>query len=127
MRTFKTKPFARFAKRESIRDAALCDAVRRATQGLVDADLGGGIVKQRIARPGGGRSGGYRAIVVLRRDDRAVFVHGFAKSDRENLRPKELAALRRLADEMLRLDGPALEAMLANGTIHEVDCDDQAV
>ena len=127
MRTFKTRSFARFARREGIGDAALCDAVRRAGRGLVDADLGSGIIKQRIARPGEGRSGGYRTIVVFRREDRAVFVHGFAKNDRENLRRKELTALRSLTDEMLGLDSPALEAMLANGTISEVDCNDQAV
>ena len=124
MRTFKTRSFARFARRESIGDAALCDAVRRAGRGLVDADLGSGIIKQRIARPGEGRSGGYRAIVVFRRGDRAVFVHGFAKSDQENLRRKELTALRILADEMLGLNSPALKAMLAIGTISEVDCND---
>ena len=105
----------------------LCDAVRRACRRQVDADLGSGIIKQRIARPGEGRSGGYRVIVVFRRGDRAVFVHGFAKSDRENLRRKELTALRTLADEMLGLDNSALEAMLLNGTISEVDCNDQAV
>ena len=123
LRTFKTKPFARFAHREGIADEALCDAVERAARGLVDADLGGGVVKLRIARRGQGRSGGFRVIVVFRRGERAVFVHGFAKSDRENLRRHELGALRALADEMLGLDGPGLEAMLANGTISEVSCD----
>ena len=123
MRTFKTKPFARFADREGIEDRALCEAVGRVAKGLVDADLGGGVIKQRIARQGQGRSGGFRAIVVFRRGERALFVHGFAKSDRENLRRNELGALRTLADEVLGLDGPGLEAMLANGTISEVSCD----
>ncbi|MCY4557852.1 MAG: type II toxin-antitoxin system RelE/ParE family toxin [Chloroflexi bacterium] len=123
MRSFKTKPFARFAAREGIDDAALCEAVERAAKGLVDADLGGGVIKQRIARPGQGRSGGFRVLVVFRREDRAFFVHGFAKSDRENVQRKELSALRTLADEMLRLDGPGLEAMLTNATISEVNCD----
>ena len=123
MRTFKTKPFARFAIREGITDEALCDAVERARRGLVDADLGGGVIKQRIARRGQGRSGGFRVIVVFRRGERAFFVHGFAKSDRENLRHKETGALRALADEMLGLAGPGLEAMLSNGTISEVSCD----
>ena len=122
MRTFKTKPFARFANREGITDEALRDAVRRARRGQVDADLGGGVVKQRIARQGQGRSGGFRVLVMFRRGDRAFFVHGFAKSDRENLRRKELMALRTLADEMFGLDEPGLEAMLANGTISEVNC-----
>ena len=91
--------------------------------GLVDADLGGGVIKQRIARPGQGRSGGVRALLVLQRGEGAFFVHGFAKSDRENLRRKELAAVRSLADEMLGLNEASLEAMLANGTISEVNCD----
>ena len=90
---------------------------------MVDADLGGGVIKQRIARRGQGRSGGFRVIVVFRRGKRAFFVHGFAKRDRENLRRKELMALRVLADELLGLDGRSLEAMLANGTISEVSCD----
>ena len=123
LRTFKTKPFERFANREGIPDAVLCDAVRRAGRGTIDADLGGGVIKQRIARRGQGRSGGFRVLVVFRRGERAFFVHGFAKSDRENLRRDELRGLRALADEMLGLDVPGLEAMLANGTISEVSCD----
>ena len=123
MRIFQTKPFARFARREGIGNRALCEAARRAAEGLADADLGGGVIKQRIARPGRGKSGGVRAILLLRRGELAFFVHGFAKSDRENLRRDELRALRALADEMLGLDGPGLEAMLKNGTIGEVDCD----
>ena len=124
MRTFKTKPFARFARREGIGDGALCDAAVRIVNGLVDADLGGGVIKQRIARPGQGRSGGVRALLVLRRAECAFFVHGFAKSDRENLRQTELAAVRALAGEMLGLDEAGVEAMLANGAISEVNCND---
>ena len=120
---FKTKPFARFASRERTADEALCDAVQRAGRGQVDAGLGGGVIKQRIARPGPGRSGGFRALVLFRRSERSFFVYGFAKSDRENLRRGELEALRNLADEMLALGESDLEAMLASGTISEVDCD----
>ena len=124
LRTFKTKPFARFADREGLEDAALHDAVRRAGRGLVDADLGGWVIKQRIARRGEGRSGGFRAIVLFRRGELAFFVYGFAKSDRENLRRDELKAFRMLAGEMLELDEAGLGAALANGTIIEVSSDD---
>ena len=110
-----------------LQDGALCEAVERAAKRLIGADLGGGVIKQRIARRGQGRSSGFCVIVAFRPGERAFFVHGFAKSDRENLRPRELTALRSLADEMLGLDAASLEAMLANGTIGEVDCDDQAV
>ena len=97
MRIFKTKWFARYARRERIFDARLCEAVRRAEDGLIDADLGGGVIKQRIARPGQGRSGGYRLLIAFRPSDRAVFMLGFAKSDRDNITPDELESLKRAA------------------------------
>ena len=127
MRTFKTKAFARFADREGLEDAALCEAVRRAREGLIDADLRGGVIKQRIARKGGGRFGGFRTIVLFRRGALAFFVYGFAKSDRENLRRDELATYRLLAAEYLMLDGAALAAAQALGAIVEVKCDDEAI
>ena len=127
MQTFKTKAFVRFADREGLEDAALCEAVRRAREGLIDADLGGGVIKQRIARKGGGRSGGFRMIVLFRRGALAFFVHGFTKSDRENIRRKELSGLRSLADEYLALDGAGLAEAQATGAIIEVECDDQAI
>lgn len=123
MRVFKTKPFTRFADHEGIDDAMLCDAVRRAEDGLIDADLGGGVIKQRIARKGQGKSGGFRSIVLFRRGNRAFFVYGFAKSGRDNIRKDELRAFRRLADEMLGLDDTALQAAVANGAVTEVICD----
>ena len=85
------------------------------------------MIKQRIARKGGGRSGGFRTIVLFRRGELAFFVYGFAKSDRANLRRDELATFRLLADEYLALDRDALMAAQAVGTILEVKCDDQAV
>ncbi|MDE0348882.1 MAG: type II toxin-antitoxin system RelE/ParE family toxin [Gammaproteobacteria bacterium] len=127
MQTFKTKAFARFAKREGLADAALREAVRRAETGLVDADLGGGVIKQRIAREGGGRSAGFRTIVLFRRRELAFFVYGFAKSDRENLRPDELAAFRLLADRYLGLDEAGLRAAQSVGAIIEVESNGEAV
>ena len=124
LRTFKTKPFARFANREGIPDGALCDAVRRAGRGSTDADLSGGVIKQRIAHKGQGRSGGFRAIVLFRRGERSFFVYGFAKSARDSLRRDELKAFHLLADAMLGMDEAARRAALSNGTIAEVICDD---
>lgn len=120
MRVFKTKPFGRFARSEGISDGALREAVARAEAGRIDADLGGGVIKQRVARPGEGKSGGFRTIVSFRHGERAFFVYGFAKSDRDNIAPDELKAFRRLAAEMLKLDDRALAAATANGTFTEV-------
>jgi len=127
LQTFKTKAFARFANRESVNDASLCEAVGRAQKGLIDADLGGGVIKQRIARKGEGRSRGFRTIVLFRRGALAFFVYGFAKSGRANLRRDELEAFRLLADEYLALDEAGLAAAQAVGAIIEVKCDDETL
>jgi hypothetical protein len=89
-------------------------------RGLIDADLGGGVIKQRIARQGGGKSGGFRALILLKAGERAFFVHGFAKSDRDNIRNDELAALKRLAAELLNYDNAALAKAIAAGVLTEV-------
>jgi hypothetical protein len=95
-----------------------------ASRGLVDADLGGGVVKQRIARQGGGKSGGFRTIILFRIGERAFFVHGFAKNEQDNVRDDELAAFKLLAAEMLAYDDAALAKAIANGTLTEVVCND---
>ena len=106
LQTFKTKAFARFANREGLEDAALCESVWRAQSGLIDADLGGGVINQRIARKGGGRSRGFRTIMLFCTGELAIFVYGFAKSDRGNMRRNELETYRLLADEYLRWTRP---------------------
>jgi hypothetical protein len=121
VRIFKTKPFARFAAKEDIDNATLREAIRRADAGLIDGDLGGGVIKQRIARKGQGRSGGYRSIVLFRREEKAFFVYGFAKSDRDNIDRQDLKAFRLLATQMLALDDAELGAAMRNGTIMEID------
>ena len=100
-RIFKNKPFTRFARKNSISDSALCQAVRDADRGLIDADLGGGVIKQRIARKGAGKSGGFRTLILFRTGDLAIFVHGFSKSEMENIRDDELFGLKKLASFML--------------------------
>lgn len=120
MRLFKTRHFSRFAAKEGIADAVLGDAVRRAEAGLIDADLGGGVIKQRLARPGQGKSGGFRSIILFKRGATAFFVYGFAKNDRDNVDRQELKAFRLLANEMLTMDDEALQAAMKNGTIMEI-------
>lgn len=123
MRVFKNKWFVRFARKEHIGDDALTDAVNRIVRGDVDADLGGGVIKQRIARAGQGRSGGLRVILLFRRDDRVFFVYGFAKSRRDNIDERELNAFREAAKDLLSLDKEALAKLLRDGAITEMDFD----
>lgn len=123
MRVFKNTWFQRFARKERLANTALCDALARAEKGQIDADLGGSVLKQRVARPGAGRSGGYRVILLFRAGDRALFAYGFAKSDRGNIGDDELAAFRQLAAEVLALSGEQLDALVAAGRFMEVRCD----
>lgn len=91
MRIFKTKWIARFVRRERIDDEGLKEAIARAERGIIDADLGGGLIKQRVARPGQGRSGGFRMIVAYRTEDLAFFLYGFAKNERDNIEGQRAA------------------------------------
>lgn len=121
MRVFKLKGVARFVRRERISDASLRDAVERAERGIIDADLGGGLIKQRVARPGKGRSGGFRMMVAYRTEDRAFFLFGFAKSERGNIDPQELEALRGIASLWLTADEDQIGAGLDDGLLIEVE------
>jgi hypothetical protein len=122
VRIFRNKPFTRFARKARLTDADLCAAISEIQRGLIEADLGGGVFKQRIARKGGGKSGGFRALILLRLGKRAFFVHGFAKKDRDNIQDDELAALKKLAGELLNYDEAALAAAIAEGVLTEVTC-----
>jgi hypothetical protein len=122
MRIFKNKPFTRFARKARLDDPALCEAIRSAERGLIDADLGGGVIEQRIARPGKGKSGGFRAMILYKRATKAVFVYGFAKNERANITQDELATLKELAAEILTYDDTALAEAVAFGTLIEVVC-----
>jgi hypothetical protein len=93
---YQLKSFARFARGERIAGETLIEAIERAGRGLVDADLGGGLIKQRVARKGQGRRGGYRVIIAFRSGDFSVFLFGFAKSDEDNIDDRQLAVLRRI-------------------------------
>lgn len=125
MRIFKTKWLARFARREGIADKSLREAIERAESGLIDADLGGGLIKQRVARKGQGRSGGYRMIVGYRMRDRAVFLFGFAKNERENVEDNELLSLREVAHKWLTADTARIQKELELGNLQEIDHDEE--
>lgn len=120
MRTFQTKDFARFVRKAGLADAALLDAARAVAKGRGDADLGHGVFKQRVARTGGGKSGGFRTIIVFKIGGHAFFVHGFAKSDKANVSAQELRALKALAETLLGFDAAALKAATAAGALVEL-------
>lgn len=126
MRIFKTKAFSKFAKRERISDSMLCDAVERAEKGIVDADLGGNIIKQRVAREGQGRSKGYRVLIAVRLKKRYVFMDGFAKNERDNIDEDELDALQEYGSAWLNADEKSIKISINEGKLQEIKYEKKA-
>jgi hypothetical protein len=124
VRVLKNRWFEKFARKQEISDAALIEAIDRAEAGLIDADLGGGIIKQRVAREGEGKSGGYRTVVAFRSGDRAIFLFGFAKSDRANLATAELTQFRAIGRALLKAEAVDVERAIAKGVLSEVRNDE---
>ena len=122
MQVLATKWFAKFARRERITDQQLCSAVENAESGLISADLGDGLIKQRIARLGQGKSSGFRVLIAYRTGERAVFVYGFAKNERDNIGTAELADWRLQAADWLAADDDVLALEIAQDGLKEIDC-----
>lgn len=124
MRAFKGKVFSRWAKKESIDDKDLCTAAKEAFAGKVDGDLGSHLSKKRVARKGGGKSGGYRTILGFRKtnSDRIFFLYGYPKNARSNINSKEHKALAMLAAVLIKTTDEQVEALKAKGTIAELEC-----
>jgi len=122
-RIFKRKDFARWLASEKLVDATLCTAVKEMESGLIDVDLGGHLYKKRVARPGGGKSGGYRTLLSARVGNRYIFLHGFNKHDKANVTQNEVKALRFAGKVFLELCAEHLSQALQSGVLFEVHCE----
>lgn len=120
MRVFKTKTFARFTRHEGITDKALAKAVDDMERGLIDANLGGELFKQRVVRLGGGKRGGYRTLIAYRTHEKAIFLFGFAKSNQENISADDERNLKDYSALLLALKREEIELMIENGELLEV-------
>lgn len=119
---FVTKVFRRFQRRDGIDEWALCEAVARAERGIIAADLGAGLIKQRVARKGRGRSGGFRTIIAYRTAVRSVFMSGSAKSRQANLNATDQRDLTDYGDMLLSLDDDGIETIVAGDELMEIEC-----
>ena len=113
-------------RKTELSDPALCAAVSEMERGLIDADLGGGVVKKRVALPGRGKSGGARTLVATNKENRWFFVFGFEKNERPNVTAKELEALQKIAADLLRLTPADLDVLVESGELQEICDEDQA-
>ena len=116
-RVFKTRHFARWMGKTELTDSLLCAAVVEMAQGLVDAELGGGVVKKRIGLAGRGKRGGARTLVATNKGNRWFFVFGFEKNERANIADDELEALQSIAKELLARSGPELDHAVEDATL----------
>ena len=123
MRVFKSELFAEFASKEMIPDYRLCKAAKDIEDGLIDANYGGGVIKQRIPRNNSGKSGGYRAIALFRKRERIFFVYGFAKNNRDNIDRSDERDFKVLAKSLLFAPNEILDCLVRNGKYIEVKCD----
>jgi hypothetical protein len=120
MRVFMTKWFPRWAAAEALTDAVLLAAVEEIGRGLIDADLGGHVIKKRIGVRGRGKSGSVRTLLAFQLDDKAFFIYGFSKSERSNVSQKELKALKLLASELPSYTNAGLARATKAGELIEV-------
>ena len=124
-RVFKTRYFCRWVRKTALTDAALCVAASEMAAGLIDAELGGGVVKKRVALPGRGKSGGARTLVATNKDNRWFFVFGFEKNERANITKKELEAIQNLATDLLNLEPAQLDAHVESEALQEICHEEQ--
>ena len=120
MRIFKHKSFDRWASSESLTDETLKNALAEMEEGLYDANLGSGLYKKRIAISGKGKSGGYRTLIACKWHDKAFFLYGFAKNERNNITNSEEKVYRKLSKDLLSMDFKSIDALLKSGKIIEV-------
>lgn len=122
-RVFRTKTFSRWMSKSGLSDADLTQAAREMFVGLIDADLGGHLVKKRVALAGRGKRGGARTIVATKFSDRWFFLFGFGKNEKANISKDELKIFQEVAKDFLEFDEAKLQAAILAGELTEV-CDD---
>jgi hypothetical protein len=125
VRVFKDVEFHRWAKGEGITDVKLCAAADEIESGLINARLGGVLIKKRVGAFGRGKRGGFRAIAAHRQGERLVFLHGFVKNEKDDISPTEEKALRKLGDEYMAYSNAELSKLVQERLIVEVRCDEQ--
>lgn len=123
MAVLKRKDFCKWQSSMEIPNTSLCHAVREMETGLIDAQIGNGLFKKRIARSGSGKSAGYRFLISAQIGTRYVFLHGFQKSCKDNISLKEKRALQFAGKVFLGLSQASLEMAIEAGVLTEVDCE----
>ena len=119
-RVFKTRGFDRWMRKTALHNENLCEGVSEMQSGLIDADLGGGVVKKRIALPGRGKRSGGRVLVGTNKSSKWFFIVGFEKSVRTNIDKNELQGLQDYSSDLLALNSQQLRDQLGIRALLEI-------
>lgn len=119
-RVFKTRHFQRWMRKTELTDVALCKAIQEMASGLIDADLGGSVVKKRVGLAGRGKRGGVRTLIATNKGNRWFFIFGFEKNERANVSDEELEGLQAIAVDLLARTGQQLDEAVTDGALQEI-------
>lgn len=119
-RVFKTRYFNRWMEKTELTDALLLNAIEEMERGLIDADLGGGVFKKRVALKNRGKSGSVRTLIATNKNERWFFMLGFEKNQQENIGVKEFRFLKDFAADLLTISEPRLLNALKSKDLLEI-------
>ena len=121
LQVLATKSFSRWMRKNKIAHQELFSAAAEMAEGLIDADLGGHVVKKRVAVGGRGRRSGARTIVATNFGNKWIYIFGFEKNERSNIDISELKALQELAKTLLELKIDETSAAILHGELIDLD------
>ena len=123
MKIFKYRLFEKWAKKHGVSDDDLKKAVIEIESGLYDANLGGNVYKKRVGRLGEGKRGAYRTILLMKKDDKIIFAHGFSKGEKDNITKNELEDFKMMAQTFLNLSQTQIDTLINNKNLIELSHD----
>ena len=116
----KIKWFNKWAKKSSLPDKNLLKTIENITNNLGVVNLGSGLLKIRTPKTGQGKSGGFRTILVYKENDIAIFIYGFAKTEKDNLNNDELKYFKKLAKDLLNIDKEKITELEKQGSFVKI-------
>jgi hypothetical protein len=119
-----TKWFNKWAKKSKLKDKDLLETIENLKDGLSTADLGSNLFKVRVKRENSGKSSGFRTIVVYKESERAIFLYGFGKNEKENITKTELLYFKKLGNDFLALSPNEIKQLIENMSLFNVEVEE---
>lgn len=121
VKKLSTKWFRKWAKNANLNNGTLLKAINNLEVGLSSSGLGNHLYKVRIKREHSGKSSGFRTIIVYKENDRAIFLYGFGKNEKENIDKVELQYFKKLGNDLLRLTANQLKKYVVQDILFDLE------